>query len=376
MFSKIKHTLSQNLLNIPGWRTNRKIVVIESDDWGSVRMPSKEVYNSFIKAGIPLNKCPYNRFDSLASEKDLENLFSVLVKFKDYKGNHPIITANTVVANPDFEKISGSGFREYFYEPFTVTLKRYPEHANAIKYWKDGIAAGLFHPQFHGREHVNIILWLKLLREKHPIFLNAFENGFWGIGPSVVKLRENINIQATFDAQDISEIELHKTQIHEGLKLFYEIFWYKSKSFIANNFIWHTGLNTELIQNGVNTIQGMKYQLLPRLGKTNRSRIRHYVGEANSYKQVFLIRNCSFEPSENPHIDNVNSCLKQINNAFFWKKPAIISAHRVNFIGFIEPSNSERNLKLLELLLKAILLKWPDVEFITSDILGEIIKNG
>lgn len=39
-----KQHITHNLLNIPGWRTNRKVVVIESDAWGSIRMHSKEVY--------------------------------------------------------------------------------------------------------------------------------------------------------------------------------------------------------------------------------------------------------------------------------------------------------------------------------------------
>ena len=40
---KLKQIISHNLLNIPGWRTKRKLVVIESDDWGAIRMPSKEI---------------------------------------------------------------------------------------------------------------------------------------------------------------------------------------------------------------------------------------------------------------------------------------------------------------------------------------------
>ena len=30
--------------------------------------------------------------------------------------------------------------------------------------------------------------------------------------------------------------------------------------------------------------------------------------------------------------DNVKHCLSQIDNAFFWKKPAIITSHRLNYI--------------------------------------------
>ena len=40
MLDKIKRHIS----NIPGWRTNRKLVVFESDDWGSIRMPDKKTF--------------------------------------------------------------------------------------------------------------------------------------------------------------------------------------------------------------------------------------------------------------------------------------------------------------------------------------------
>lgn len=374
MLSKLKHKLSSHLLNLPGWRTNRKIIVIESDDWGSIRMPSREVYDQFIKDGIPLNNCPYNRFDSLASEKDLQDLFNVLVKFKDHKGNHPIITANTVVANPDFEKIQNSDFQEYFYEPFIQTLEKYPAHAKAFDLWKDGMVAGLFHPQFHGREHVNINLWFTLLRKKHPIFLKAFENGFWGLGPSIVKLSDRINIQATFDATDFTEIEQHKKQLIEGLALFEEIFGFRSKSFIANNFIWHHELNKTLNENGVEVIQGMKYQLLPIFYASKRMKIRHFLGEINKLGQIYLTRNCEFEPSQQNNMDNVNNCLKQISIAFQWNKPAIISVHRLNFVGYLNQNNSSRNLRSFEELLKKIKDKWPSVEFLTSDQLSALIE--
>ena len=370
-----KEKLKNHILNISGWRTNRKIIVIESDDWGSIRMPSKEVFNNLIKDGIPLNNCPYNTFDSLASEKDLNDLFNVLINYKDLNGNHPIITANTVVANPDFEKIKNSNFQEYFYEPFTKTIEKYPAHTKAFEIWKEGMSAGVFHPQFHGREHVNINLWLKLLREKHPVFLKAFDHGFWGIGPSIVKLKERINIQATFDAQDFSEIEQHKIQINEGLNLFKEIFGYESKSFIANNFIWHSELNKTLKENGVKTIQGMKYQLLPLMHVRKRVKVSHYIGEKNNLNQLYLIRNCVFEPTFSLNSDNVNNCLHQMSIAFSWGKPAIISVHRINFIGFIQEINRVNNLKSFESLLKQIQLNWPDAEYMTSDQLGVLISQ-
>ena len=64
-------SIKKIITNIQGWKTNRKIIVIESDDWGSIRMPSKEVYNKSINNGYKVDLNPYERYDSLASEEDL-----------------------------------------------------------------------------------------------------------------------------------------------------------------------------------------------------------------------------------------------------------------------------------------------------------------
>jgi hypothetical protein len=76
-----------------------------------------------------------------------------------------------------------------------------------------------------------------------------------------------------------------------------------------------------------------------------------------------------------PDYDWVNHCLQQINNAFKMHKPAIISTHRVNFIGSLDISNRARNLVLFKKLLNNILKEWSTVEFLSSDQLGHLIEN-
>ncbi len=369
-----KQTLTNTLLNIPGWHTRRKIVVIESDDWGSIRMPSKEVYDNLLHSGVRADNCPYNRYDSLESDEDLIVLFEILASFRDKNGNHPVFTANTVVANPNFERIKASGYQHYYYEPFTDTFKRNPKHKNAFEIIKQGINENIFYPQFHGREHLNVNLWLSLLQEKNELFLMAFEMGFWGIGPEIERVSK-IHIQASFDCLERNEISYHSFIIRDGLKLFSEIFGYKSKSFIANNFIWDKSLNIVLDDQGVKYIQGMKYQKMPIFDGEKRKLIFHYTGEKNNLDQLYLIRNCNFEPTENPGIDYVSKCLNQIQNSFIMGKPAIISTHRLNFMGSIEKCNRDKNLVLFKQLIGKILKKWPDVEFVTSVELGDIIKS-
>jgi hypothetical protein len=47
----------------------------------------------------------------------------------------------------------------------------------------------------------------------------------------------------------------------------------------------------------------------------------------------------------------------------------------VNFIGFIDPKNRERNLSLFASLLKEIVKRWPDAEFMSSDELGDCMNS-
>ncbi len=100
---KMYNYLSKNYINIRGWKTKRKFVVIESDDWGSIRMASKEVYNLLLSKSVPVNKSYFTKYDSLETNEDLFELQDVLSKFKDINNRNPIITFNCVVANPDFD---------------------------------------------------------------------------------------------------------------------------------------------------------------------------------------------------------------------------------------------------------------------------------
>ena len=101
-------------------------------------MPSKEVYDEFVKRGYDLTDSDYNRLDTLESNVDLNSLFEVLQSHRDSRGNHPVITANMVVGNPDFDRIKHSGFTEYYFEPVTETLKRYPDRDRVESLWKEG----------------------------------------------------------------------------------------------------------------------------------------------------------------------------------------------------------------------------------------------
>lgn len=368
----IKKIISNHLVNIQGWRTNRKIVVFESDDWGAIRLPDITKIEEYRKR-YPYPKNPYLKYDSLASEDDLNVLFSLISDCKDNFGNHPKLTFNTIVANPDFKKIKESGFKQYYYEPFTETLKRFSNHSQSFNLWKNAIDEKLMYPQFHGREHVNVPLWLEELRNGNQELLDAFDLGTWSVPENKSSI---INLQASLDWIDERPKEYQEGYINEGLSLFEKIFGFKSITIIPNNFILGEQLHEVLKNNGIKVIQGMKYQKLPLGEDVNQKRriIGRFIGSENGQQIKYFVRNGQYEPTQMPaNYDSVDGCLKEISNAFFWNKPAIINTHRLNYVGVYDQKTKDENIKNFRVLVKSIIKKWPNVEFMDSAELANLM---
>ncbi|HMO61154.1 MAG TPA: hypothetical protein PKC39_01640 [Ferruginibacter sp.] len=379
MYHRLKKQISNTLLNIPGWRSKRKIIVIESDDWGTVRMNSHESWLYFLNKGYPVDKCSYNRYDSLESNEDMEKLFEVLLSVKDCQGNPAVITANNIVANPDFDKIKSSGFSQYFYEPFTNTLQRYPGRDSVADLYKYGIEQKIFKPQFHGREHVNVPAWMKLLQADNELAHLLFQHRMFSLHARHGQGADRYELMDALNIASATELRQQESIISDGLMLFEKIWGYQSKSIIAPCYIWSRQIEPVAAKFGVHYIQGIanQFEPLPKPGYDFR-KIYHYQGQKNRLGQRYLVRNSFFEPAFDENFDWYSDCMRRIKNAFTLGKPAIICSHRLNYTGSIHPGNREKNLRLLADLLKGILKYWPEAEFMSSDCLGEVMveKHG
>ncbi len=367
MKEKIKNIITQ----IPGWYTNRKIVVIQSDDWGTVRMPSLEVYEKLKKDGFIFND-NYNKYDSIEQDEDLEKLFEVLLSIKDFKGNHPIITANCLMANPNFENIKLNGFTNYEYESVEETFKQYNNSNTLKKYWIEGNNKKIFSMQFHGREHLNTALWLQALRQGKKETMAAFEAQYWGMITDTMSAKRN-HFLAAFDFDDEAELASHKIILKEGLQMFEKAFGYKSQSFIAPNYVLNNKLNDTLKNNGVNYIQTQRFQIEPT--SNGYKNIFRYTGQQTKNGLTYIVRNSHFEPSENTNINWVQNCINEIQTSFILSKPAVISTHRVNFMSRINKDNRDNSLNDFKKLLQEIIKKWPKVEFMSTTELGNLITK-
>lgn len=368
------NNILRNLSNIPGWITNRKIVVIESDDWGSIRMPSKAVCDQLDQEGIPVYENFFTANDGLETNGDLEALFSVLLSVKDSKGRSAVMTPLVIMGNPDFEAIRENRFTKYVFEPFTVTGQRYHDSDRLLPLWKEGKAHHVFVPEFHGREHLNVTRWMKGLQQGLPITQRTFDLGLTGLHAHIAKEQRG-DYQAAFDIDELSELAYLKEVLQEGVATFKALLEYSPSYFVPTNGPFNNSLEPFVKGLGIDYINSAKIQHEP-IGGGKTKRLFHYLGQKSKSGLSYLTRNVIFEPSKpNSMASWVDTAMKEIEIAFRWKKPAVISSHRVNYVSRISIQNRDNGIENLDLLLKSIIKKWPDVEFMTSGELGKLIEN-
>lgn len=359
-------------LNFGGWKTKRKIVVFESDDWGGIRTPNQEALDTLKLHGVDYQKCNYMTYDRLESEQDLLRLYEVLNSVKDAKGAPACFTTNMIVANPNFKQIQEAEFSKYYYETFLETYNNYG-FSQMKRIWELGINKGFVYPQLHGREHVNISRWLKDLINGVSETRLAFSYRMFGISANTVLIKRPSYL-AVFD--EINEaLATKKEIIKEAANIFYSVFNYRSSTFIAPNYIWDDEVEEAALSCGISYFQGAYKQILPSKFGNEAILKKNTLGAISPKGIQYLIRNISFEPSSNVQKNWVEDTLRKIQLAFLLGKPAIIDTHRVNFMGGLSKSNQEFGLNSLGDLLNAIVRKWPNVEFLNSSELGHIINQ-
>jgi hypothetical protein len=368
-----RQKLAKNYINARGWSTNQKYLIIESDDWGAIRMPSIEVYQKFIDNNIPVDNFSFDKHDALESEEDLKALFKTLEKFTDKTRSPAVLTAYHVVANPNFEKIEASEKKEYHYETILETYQRFQHTKKVPDLIKKGIETGVYIPQSHGREHIHVKRYMEAINSESEKEQLAFQHR------AIISTQSNTcqntylkNYFAGQDYTDETEFEDLARITSDGLKIFEDIFGFKSLTFTPQGSYWGSYIFECLANMDVKLICGQRQE--PDLQGKHKV-INNFWGEKNNFNQIYYRRNCMFEPARNQNFDWVGKCLSEIEIAFRWGKPAVISSHRENFIGSIFEENRTQSLEKLQLLLEKVIQKWPDIQFISSAQLAEIMLN-
>lgn len=360
-----------NYNNLLGKKTKKKIIVFESDDWGSFRFKNNCIRDKFIKNFTP-NLWMHN-YDTFESADDLQNLLNTLKSIKGKDDNNPKFTFLMNPSNPNFKKIKEGNFQNFYNETFLETLNYRKDGKEIYDLYKTALENKTVEIGFHGKEHLNVNQWMNDLKNNDKIAHLGFDNKVWGFSRLYVS-NSLKSYRSTFDINSYNEIEKLKNNITEGISIINNTFNQKTTYFLPPDGPYHLDLNGELVNNGIEYIGLSKLHNNPLEPHWYNKKL-FWIGKTTKEGLTVITRNVVFEPSSPRNNDPINFALKQIKDAFRHSKPAIISSHRANFVGSLDLQKRDVNLKLLNDFICKIIKTWPEVEFMTSSELGILLKN-
>lgn len=343
----MKNLFVKNLIlglhqSIGAKKFDENLVIIESDDWGSIRSN-----NSLLEFGDEISSSlisgPY-KYDALETVSDLNELFSVLSSYQGVDGKPACLSANYIMANPDFDAIKATNYREYSYLALNESYSAIGQNPNEIqRILREAASLDLFHAELHGREHFNTFRWLDRLRNSNEAALSAFELGIVHVGSETV-----------MDALNFDDFDYAKAYVQDAVILFEEFFGYRPISFVPPKYHLPLRYIPLLKENGIRHLQGTKF-LLDYYENGRKKRYgKRYSGRKGASGLYDSVRNVHFEPTiSNPDIW-LKSAKLRVDIAFYLNVPAIISTHRTNYIGALNRGQGQLGLEYLSRLLDYI----------------------
>ncbi|RJO60138.1 hypothetical protein C4544_06140 [candidate division WS5 bacterium] len=345
---------------------DKKIVVFESDDWGRVGMRDMEAFERLKAKGYSqLGQSDWD-YCSLEMPEDLEALYSVLCRHSDSFGLPPIFTCNFIVANPDYEKIMKSGFREFY----TLDLSQgFPDlwknREQLIDKYRKGVALGLIYPGYHGLCHFLYERWLRALQDREPDVMDCLEEHISYI-PSMRSNAFSYEYLANVNPISFLSLNAQEDRIKKGVEAFERIFGFPPVVTIAPRYAWNTDTEKVWYKYGIRYISAGSSQA------GGGGSPGHRLGERNQCGMIYLIRNVSFEARRE---DACEDAFTEVDFLFRTQQPVILETHSINYLTSIK-NFREESLKKLDQLLYLIEKKYPEIVYLSSQQFGDILGKG
>jgi hypothetical protein len=349
-----------------------RAVVFESDDWGACEHVRSRDEAAVLQPQLEkLLQAPMRLNATLETPHDLQRLYATLETARGCDGFPAVFTAFMCLGNPDYAAIEASDFCEYHDIGLGEGVPPGWERGDLIGAWRDGVARGVFAPEFHaGLHHTSPQLWLELLR---------------GEGAQAQAARVLFQHNAYVQRQHLPEYHgMNARAQHEwvsrAVRRFQNLFGFAphagvtSDATLLTEVVWSVnGLEVFCLKNARNHRgEVIVYHTKP----WNSQDIYCPMGAYNAALDlVYLGRNVHLDgvafSGQAQELDEVTAAARAC-----WERgePVVINTHRGNYVN-LDAAQAEQGRGVL-----AALLQWlaaqDGVRFLTTAELGQLYRDG
>jgi hypothetical protein len=307
------------------WR-RLKAVVLESDDWGLCAwVPDDRAHRAL--ANLPAFRSDaglrYGR-STLESAADVRELTAALLEYRGGDGFPPVWQANTIVANPDYERLIPPLFE--LQELPLFTHPELPARWARPGLWEAFRTAeneGVWWAELHGLHHLPEQAWLNALRRGNDDTRHAHEQ------QSPISMA----VEASGEYDPSEPRELRAENLRKAVHAFRALFGRLPTSFCPPDYRFDDWLEHEAEALGVSTLQGKPEQAGHALPPLRRRwlgvQFPHHEGG-----RFHLPPRIAFEPGGDaaaPGRCGLAAAHRLARMAWQHGQPAIVSTHRMNY---------------------------------------------
>jgi hypothetical protein len=348
--------------NSDGFRFERPLVLLQSDDWGRVGVRDQEGRDELSAHGIGIGERPYDLY-SLETAADLAALAEALMSVRDSAGQHPSLEMNFVVANVDFDACEQHGYKDLIVKALAEGLPGNWRRQGLFDAYREGIKAKIFRPALHGLTHFCQAPVLNALRSDDE--RGRLVRALWKCETPYIHWRmpwigyEYWNPEKAPRDRFLSAEEQTRW-ITLAADLFEKIFGVRAESACAPGY--RADIDTWRAWNeaGIRIAQNGPGE--PRAPRFDESGLLH------------IDRSIDFEPALNESL-TCDHVLKTARERLAHGLPFVISIHSINFHSTLAPFR-ERTIPLLRDLLLRLTKEYPDLLFVSDEQLLKIIETG
>ncbi len=309
------------------------VLIVESDDWG----PGPE-----------------------AHAQALERLAGLLTRYRDSEGRFPVVTLGVVLAIPDKVRIRESHLRQYHRRTLADD-----EFARVREAMRQGEESGVFALQLHGMEHY----WPESVMVAAQTDVAVMQWLTDDCFPYTEVLPSPLQSRWT-DASALPSVSLPdavvQAAVGEEVTCFTSVFGFTPRVVVPPTFLWDERVERFWKAEGVDIVVTPGRRMAARDARGALVATGTVVnGQCGTSGACYVVRDEYFEPKFGHRPQRgIAALARKVRLA----RPALLEMHRFNLIP--DAVLAEDSFQALDALLAAVLAKFPEVRFLSTEALA------